>query len=37
LWSVLILADAYNVDLEKEFTHTMTKLEARIAEKRSGR
>jgi NTP pyrophosphatase (non-canonical NTP hydrolase) len=34
LWSVLILADAYDIDLEKEFTDTMAKLEIRIAEKR---
>ena len=34
LWSVLILADVYNVDLEKEFADTMAKLEMRIAEKK---
>ena len=32
LWSVLVLADAYGIDLEKEFLATMTGLEARLTE-----
>jgi NTP pyrophosphatase (non-canonical NTP hydrolase) len=31
LWSVLVLADVYKVDLVTEFTKTMDSLEARIA------
>lgn len=31
LWSVLVLADKYGVDLNAEFTKTMDQLEARIA------
>lgn len=31
LWSVLVLADFYGVDLPAEFTKTMDSLEARIA------
>ena len=31
LWSVLVLAQHYGVDLEAAFTKTMTQLEARIA------
>ena len=31
LWSVLVLADAYGVDLEKAFTQTMDDLEGHIA------
>ena len=30
LWSVLILADAYDIDLAKAFTHTMDELERRL-------
>ncbi len=30
LWSVLVLARAYEVDLEREFTRTMDELEARL-------
>lgn len=29
LWSVLVLADKYNVDIEKEFLNTMNDLEKR--------
>jgi NTP pyrophosphatase (non-canonical NTP hydrolase) len=32
LWSVLVLADAYGVDLEAEFMKTMNELEGRIDE-----
>jgi NTP pyrophosphatase (non-canonical NTP hydrolase) len=31
LWSVLVLADAYGIDLAKAFSHTMDELEQRIA------
>ena len=31
LWSVFVLADHYNIDLEKEFVRTMDYLEKRIA------
>jgi NTP pyrophosphatase (non-canonical NTP hydrolase) len=31
LWSVLVLAKLYDVDLEKEFLATMTELEAKLA------
>ena len=31
LWSVLVLAKLYEVDLEKEFLATMTELEAKLA------
>jgi NTP pyrophosphatase (non-canonical NTP hydrolase) len=31
LWSVLVLADKYNIDLAAEFNKTMDELEARIA------
>lgn len=37
LWSVLVLARLYNVDLEREFLATMTQLEARCARKRQAR
>jgi NTP pyrophosphatase (non-canonical NTP hydrolase) len=30
LWSVLVLADKYDVDIEKEFLNTMNVLEKRI-------
>jgi NTP pyrophosphatase (non-canonical NTP hydrolase) len=30
LWSVLVLARAYDVDLEKEFLRTMNELEAKM-------
>ena len=30
LWSVLVLAKAYDVDLEKEFLATMTEIEAKL-------
>lgn len=30
LWSIIILADEYGVDLEKEFYRTMTEIEERI-------
>lgn len=30
LWSVLVLADAYGVDIEKSFDTTMARLDARI-------
>ncbi|HYP16861.1 MAG TPA: MazG nucleotide pyrophosphohydrolase domain-containing protein [Opitutus sp.] len=32
LWSVLVLAKAYNVDLERTFLRTMDELERRIAD-----
>jgi len=35
LWSILVLAKHYNVDLEKEFLATMDHLEARIAKELS--
>lgn len=31
LWSVLVLAKLYNVDLEKEFLGTITEIEAKLA------
>lgn len=31
LWSILVIADQYNVDLEKEFLRTMDELEQRTA------
>ena len=31
LWSVLVLADKYGIDLATEFNKTMDELEARIA------
>src|SRR4051812_47656879 len=31
LWSVLVLADGYGIDLEQEFLRTMNELEERIA------
>jgi NTP pyrophosphatase (non-canonical NTP hydrolase) len=31
LWSVLVLAKAYDVDLEKEFPATMDEIEAKLA------
>jgi NTP pyrophosphatase (non-canonical NTP hydrolase) len=34
LWSVMILADAYGVNLESSFLRTMSELEARIDQKR---
>jgi NTP pyrophosphatase (non-canonical NTP hydrolase) len=33
LWCVLVLASKYNVDLEKEFLHTMDYLDERIAKR----
>lgn len=33
LWSVITLADAYEVDLEQAFVNTMTDLERRLNEK----
>lgn len=36
LWSVLTLADAYDVDLEAAFTSTMTELAASLAEPTAG-
>lgn len=33
LWSILVLADKYDIDLAAEFTKTMDSLEKRIAEK----
>lgn len=30
LWSVLVLAKAYDVDLEKEFVKTMDEIEAKL-------
>lgn len=30
LWSVLVLADAYGIDLAKAFSHTMDELEQRL-------
>lgn len=30
LWSILVLANKYNIDLTKEFQKTMTELDARI-------
>lgn len=33
LWSVLVLADKYGIDLNTEFAKTMDQLEARIASK----
>ncbi len=35
LWSVLVLADHYGVQIEKEFTTTMNQLETRISENQS--
>jgi NTP pyrophosphatase (non-canonical NTP hydrolase) len=32
LWSVIAIADAYDVDLEKSFTETMDKLEEKLDE-----
>ena len=32
LWSVLVLADHYGIDLEKEYMQTMNELEKRTAE-----
>jgi NTP pyrophosphatase (non-canonical NTP hydrolase) len=31
LWSVLVLAKAYDVDLEKEFLRTMDEIEVKLA------
>ncbi|HQM15774.1 MAG TPA: MazG nucleotide pyrophosphohydrolase domain-containing protein [Candidatus Woesebacteria bacterium] len=31
LWSLLVLADKYNINLEKSFLDTMTKFEERIS------
>lgn len=33
LWSVLVLAELYGIDLEKEFLRTMDELEAKLAAK----
>jgi len=33
LWSVLVLAEKYGVDIEAAFTRTMSELDARITEK----
>lgn len=35
LWSILVLADHYNIDLEKQFSKTMSELEHRIAHETS--
>jgi NTP pyrophosphatase (non-canonical NTP hydrolase) len=35
LWCVLVLADQYDVDLEKSFIETMNQLETRISENQS--
>jgi NTP pyrophosphatase (non-canonical NTP hydrolase) len=35
LWSILVLADQYNIDLEKEFTNTMNELKTKIGEARA--
>lgn len=32
LWSILVLAENYKIDLEESFVHTMDKLETRIEE-----
>lgn len=34
LWSILVIAEAYHVDLEKEFIKAMDKLETRIKEEK---
>ena len=34
LWSLLVLANGYNINLEKEFLDTMKKLEDKIEDKR---
>lgn len=36
LWSVLVLAKAYDVDLEKEFVKTMDEIEAKLGDKTRG-
>ena len=36
LWSVLVLAKAYDVDLEKEFLQTMDEIEAKLGDKTRG-
>jgi len=36
LWSVLVLAQLYDVDLEREFFATMNELEAKLAHRQSG-
>ncbi|WP_245988552.1 MazG nucleotide pyrophosphohydrolase domain-containing protein [Flexivirga caeni] len=36
LWSVLVLADAYGVDLEASFTQTMTSLETHLQRSAAG-
>ena len=36
LWSVMALADAYGIDLERAFTETMDELELHLAAKGSG-
>ena len=36
LWSVLVLAKLYDVDLEKEFFATMNEIEAKLDPKRKG-
>lgn len=30
LWSIMALANAYGIDIEKAFTHTMNELEERL-------
>jgi NTP pyrophosphatase (non-canonical NTP hydrolase) len=37
LWSMLVLARLYNVDLEKEFFFTMSKIEGKLATERPGK
>ncbi len=36
LWSVLVLAKAYDVDLEKEFLRTMDELGRKLSDKAAG-
>lgn len=36
LWSILVLASKYDIDLTKEFQRTMAELDARIASELSG-
>lgn len=37
LWSVVVLADAYSIDLEKSFVRTMAELERRLTARRRTR
>ncbi len=32
LWAIMVLADKYNIDLEKSFVETMNELETKISE-----